>query len=31
MNAGSFIAHVRTDDISKDIAGHVEKRFDISN
>ena len=27
----SFIIHIRTKDFYKDIAGHVEKRFDTSN
>ena len=31
MDTDSFIAHVKTDDISKDIAEHVEKRLDISS
>ena len=31
MNTGSFIVHVKTDDIYKDIAQYVEKRFDTSN
>ena len=28
MNTGSFIVHVKTDDIHKDIAEDVETRFD---
>ena len=31
MDADSFIAHVKTDDIYKDIAGDVEARFDTSD
>ena len=31
MDTNSFIAHVKTDDIYKDIAEDVEKRFDTSN
>ena len=31
MDAGIFIAHVKTDDICKDIAENVETRFDTSN
>ena len=31
MNTGSFIVHVKIDDIYKDIAENVEIRFDISN
>ena len=31
MDKGSFIFHVKTDDIYKDIAKDVEKRFDTSN
>ena len=31
MDTGSFIVHVKTDDIYKDIAEDVEKRFDTSN
>ena len=31
MNTNSFIAHVKTDDIYKDIAEDVEKRFNTSN
>ena len=31
MNTDSFIVHVKTDGIDKDIAKHVEKRFDISD
>ena len=31
MNTGSFIVHVKTDDIYKDIAEDVEKRSDTSN
>ena len=31
MDTDSFIVHVETDDIYKDIAGNVELRFDTSN
>ena len=31
MDTGRFIAHVKTDNIYKDIAEDVEKRFDTSN
>ena len=31
MDTDSFIVHVKTDDIYKDIAVDVEKRFDTSN
>ena len=31
MDTGSFTVHVKTDDIYKDIAEDVEKRFDTSN
>ena len=31
MDTDSFIVHVKTDDIYKDIAEDVEKRFDTSN
>ena len=31
MDTGSFIVHVKTDNIYKDIAEDVETRFDISN
>ena len=31
MDTNSFIAHVETDDIYKDIAEDVEKRFNTSN
>ena len=31
MDADSFIAHVKTDDIYKDIAEDVETSFDTSN
>ena len=31
MDTGSFIVQVKTDDIYKDIAEDVEKRFDTSN
>ena len=31
MDTGSFIVHVKTDDIYKDIAEDVDKRFDTSN
>ena len=31
MDEDSFIVHVKTDDISKDIAEDLEKRFDTSN
>ena len=31
MGTGSFIVHVKTDDIYKDIAEDVEARFDTSN
>ena len=31
MDTDSFIFHVKTDDIYKDIAEDVEKRFDTSN
>ena len=31
MNTDSFIGHVKTDGIDKDIAKHVGKRFDISD
>ena len=31
MDTVSFIVHVKTDDIYKDIAEDVEKRFDTSN
>ena len=31
MDTGSFIVHVKTEDIYKDIAADVETRFDTSN
>ena len=31
MDTGSFIAHVKTDDIHKDIAKDLETRLDTSN
>ena len=31
VDAGSFIVHVKTDDIYKDIAEDVEERLDTSN
>ena len=31
MDAYSFIIHVKTEDVYKEIAGDVEKRFDTSN
>ena len=31
MDTGRFIFHVKTDDIYKDIAKDIEKRFDTSN
>ena len=31
MNTDSFIAHIKTEDIYKDISEDVEKRFDTSN
>ena len=31
MDTDSFIAHIKTDDIYKDIAEGVETRFDASN
>ena len=31
MDTGSFIFHVKTNDIYKDIAEDIEKRFDTSN
>ena len=31
MDTGSFIVHVKTDDIYKDIAKDIEKRFDTLN
>ena len=31
MDLDSFIVHEKTDDIYKDIAEHVETRFDTSN
>ena len=31
MDTGSFIVHIKTDDIYKDIAEDVETRFDTSN
>ena len=31
MNTKSFIVHVKTDDIYKDIAEDVETQFDTSN
>ena len=31
MNTDSFIVHIKTDDIYKDIAEDVETRFDASN
>ena len=31
MDTGSFIVHVKTDDIYKDIAENVETKFDASN
>ena len=31
MDTGSFIVHVKTDDIYKDIAEDFETRFDTSN
>ena len=31
MDRGSFIVHVKTDDIYKDIAEDVETRFETSN
>ena len=31
MDTDGFIIYIKTEDISEDIAGDVEKRFDISN
>ena len=31
MDTDSFVYHIKTEDFYKDIAGDVEKRFDISN
>ena len=31
MDTGSFIIHTKTEDFYKDIAGDIEKRYDISN
>ena len=31
MDTDSFIVYIKTDDIYKDIAKDVEKRFDTSN
>ena len=31
MDTGSFIVHIKTDDIYKDIAEEVEARFDTSS
>ena len=31
MDTGSFIIYTKTEDFYKDIAGDVEKRYDISN
>ena len=31
MNKDSFIVHVKTEDINKDIAEDVKTRFDVSN
>ena len=31
MNTDTFIVYIKTNDIYKDIAEHVEKRFDASN
>ena len=31
MDTGSFIVHLKTDDIYEDIAENVEARFDTSN
>ena len=31
MDTDSFIIHIKTEDVYKDIAGDVEKRFDTSN
>ena len=31
MDTGSFIVHLKTEDIFKDIVEHVETRFDTSN
>ena len=31
MDTGSFIVHVKTDDICKDVVEDVETRFDTSN
>ena len=31
MDTGSFIINIRTEDLYKDIANEVEKRFDTSN
>ena len=31
MDTDSFIMHIKTEDSYKDIANHVEKRFDTSN
>ena len=31
METDSFIIHIKTEDVYKDIAGDIEKRFDTSN
>ena len=31
MDTDSFILQIQTDDFYKDIAGHIERWFDISN
>ena len=31
INADSFIMHIRSEDVYKDIAKYARKRFDISN
>ena len=31
MDSGSFIIHIKTEDVYEDIADDVEKRFDKSN
>ena len=31
MDTDSFVIHIKTEDVYKDIANYVEKRFDTSN
>ena len=31
MDTGSFIIHIKTEDVYEDIADNVKKRFDTSN